>query len=84
MPGTCAPPTARETDLVLRVGSQLWAVEAKLTTRPTRGHMARLNECADLIGANRRFLVSRLPGVTQSGDQTVCDLPSMVSIAAGE
>ena len=72
----------RETDLVLRVGSQLWAVEAKLTTRPTRGHMARLNECADLIGADRRFLVSRLPGVTQSGAQTVCDLPTMVSIAA--
>ena len=71
----------RETDLVLRVGSQLWAVEAKLTTRPTRGHMARLNECADLIGADRRFLVSRLPGVTQSGAQTVCDLPTMVSIA---
>ena len=69
---------------MLRVGSQLWAVEAKLTTRPTRGHMARLNECADLMGDDRRFLVSRLPAVTQSGAQTVCDLPTMVSIAAAE
>ena len=71
-----------EIDLVLKVGTELWAVEAKLTTRPTRSHMARLNDCADLIGAHRRFLVTRQPGVIRSGDQTLCDLPSMVAAAA--
>lgn len=71
----------REIDLVLRMGAELWAVEAKLTTRPSRGHLARLNECADLIGADRRFLVTRQPGIIRSGDQTLCDLPSMVAAA---
>ena len=74
----------REVDLVLKVGAELWAVEAKLTTRPTRGHLARLNECADLIDADRRFLVTRQPGFIRSGNQTLCDLPSMVAAAVDE
>ena len=74
----------RELDLVLRVGSELWAVEVKLTTRPGPAHMARLDECADLIGADRRFLVTRRPELTTSGSRTMCDLSGMVALAAGE
>ena len=74
----------RELDLVLRVGSELWAVEVKLTTRPGSADMAHLDESADLIGADRRFLVTRRPDLTRSGTRTMCDLPGMVALAAGE
>ena len=74
----------RELDLVLKVGSELWAVEIKLTTRPRPADMARLNESADLIGADRRFLLTRRPGFTQSGNRAMSDLAGMVATAFGE
>ena len=74
----------RELDLVLKVGSDLWAVEVKLTTRPGAADMARLEESADLIGADRRFLLTRRPGSTRSGDRAMCDLAGMVATAIGE
>ena len=74
----------REVDLVLKVGNELWAVEVKLTTQPSRRHLAHLNECADLIGASRRFLVTRQPAITRSDTQTLCDLPAMVATVVGK
>ena len=74
----------RELDLVLKVGSELWAIEVKLTTQPGPGHMARLDESADLIGADRRFLVTRRPGLTGADSRMMCDLAGMVAIASGE
>ena len=74
----------RELDLLLKLGSELWAVEVKLTTRPTPAHMARLNESADLVEADRRFLLTRRPGLTRTGSRTLCDLAGMVSMATGE
>ena len=74
----------RELDLVLKVGSELWAVEIKLTTRPRPADMARLNESADLIGADRRFLLTRRPGFTQSGNRAMSDLAGMVATAFEE
>ena len=74
----------RELDLVLKVGSELWAIEVKLTTQPGPGHMARLDESADLIGADRRFLVTRLPGLGGTEPRMMCDLAGMVAIASGE
>ena len=71
----------REIDLVLKTGQELWAIETKLTTRPTRAAMARLNDNADLIGAHRRFLVTRQPEPFTSRRQTACDLAEMISIA---
>jgi len=71
----------QELDLVVRVASHLWAIEIKLTTQPSRSHLARLNEAADLIGCDHRFLVTRQPGCHTSGAQTVCDLASIVNHA---
>lgn len=73
----------REIDLVVRVERELWAVEVKLTTRPGRTAMARLNENADLIGAHRRFLVTRQPEPFSSGAQTACDLDGIIAAASG-
>lgn len=58
----------REIDLVIEMSGERCAVEAKLTTSPTPSHMARLEENADLIGANRRFLVSQTR--SPAGDET--------------
>ena len=72
----------REIDLVLSVERELWAVEIKLTTNPSRSHMSRLNENADLIQADRRFLVTRSPDTASSGTHTACDLAHMIAYAS--
>lgn len=69
----------REIDLIVNVGQELWAIEIKLTTNPSRTDMARLNETADLIGAHRRFLVNRSAETAGTGPQTVCDLDHMIA-----
>ena len=71
----------REIDLILKVGSELWAVEVKLTTRPGPSHMARLNDNANLIDANRRFLITRRPGLNGNRTQTISDLAGIVALA---
>ena len=74
----------REIDLVLEVGTELWAAEVKLTTRPQPSHMARLRESADLIGAHRRFLITRMPGTIVNGSDVLCDLSGMLAHAGGD
>lgn len=49
----------REIDLVLDLDGELWAIEVKLTSSPTAADMHRLDETAESIGAERRFLVSQ-------------------------
>lgn len=73
--------TGREIDLVLRVRREVWAIEIKLTTQPKGADMARLDETASLIGAHRKFLVSRQPGSFGDGVRTACDLAGMISAA---
>ncbi len=68
----------REIDLVLEFGGERWAIEVKLTSRPTRDDLASLNRNADLIEADRRFLVCRRAELLQSGNQTICDLEGML------
>jgi hypothetical protein len=64
-----------EVDLVLDFGDQLWAIEIKLTATPGTSDMARLNQAADLIGARKRFLVSRTARSVASDRGTSCSLP---------
>ena len=71
----------REIDLVVRVEGELWAIEVKLTTRPNRAQMNRLNNTADLIGADRRFLVTRQPEMISNQTQTACNLTGMIATA---
>ena len=68
----------REIDLILELRGERWAIEVKLTSRPSRDDLASLNRNADLIEADRRFLVCRRSDLVQSGNQTVCDLEGML------
>ncbi len=64
----------REIDLVLDLGSRLWAIEIKLTSSPGQGDMAKLNRHADLIKADKRIFVSRTAQNTSNGRQISCNL----------
>ena len=68
----------RELDLVVEVDGELWAFEAKLTAAPRPSDLARLNANADLIGADRRFLVCQRRGLLEGESQVVCDLEGLV------
>ncbi|MDP2957556.1 MAG: ATP-binding protein [Longimicrobiales bacterium] len=48
-----------EVDLILDLDGERWAVEVKLTSSPGPDDLTRLDRCADLIGATRRYLVSQ-------------------------
>jgi len=62
-------------DLVLDFGSELWAVEIKLTTSPGPNDFNRLEAAADMIGAERRILVSQVQRSQIAGDRISCNLP---------
>ena len=68
----------REIDLLIRTGTELWAMEIKLTTRPALRDMARLEANADLVDADRRFLVCQRSDFIESGARVVCDLEGLV------
>ena len=67
-----------EIDLVLDFGGTRWAVEVKLTTHPQPQDLARLNREADMIEAEKRFLVSQTREPVVSGSQASCDLPLLL------
>ena len=69
----------QELDLVLDFGGELWAVEVKLTSSPSSENMRRLNRTADLIKANRRFLVSRTSRAVGDADLVSCNLDAFLS-----
>lgn len=67
-----------ELDLVLDLGSEIWAVEVKLTSSPSTADMTRLDAAADMINATRRFLVSKT--IRPSGEKFrySCNLPAFI------
>jgi len=65
----------REIDLLIDFGDRTWAIEIKLTSRPTPEEMKRLDALADWVGAARRILVSRVSSPTESATRISCDLP---------
>lgn len=67
-----------EIDLVLDFGTSLWAVETKLTASPSLGDVQRLNKVADLIGADHRILVAKVPEPLESEALLVTDLPGLL------
>jgi len=67
-----------ELDLVLNFGKELWAVEIKLTSSPAPRDMARLDKTADMIGASRRFLVSRTLRSSGDNSRISCNLSSFM------
>jgi predicted AAA+ superfamily ATPase len=67
-----------ELDLVLNYGHELWAVEIKLTASPDHADMAWLDKTADLIGARRRLLVSRVRRSTGDETRASCNLTGFI------
>ncbi len=67
-----------ELDLVLDLGRERWALEVKLTASPGPGDMARLDRAADMIGASRRYLVSKTRRATGDEVRASCDLDAMI------
>jgi uncharacterized protein len=63
-----------EIDLVLDFRGKLWAIDAKLTSQPGRDDLIRLNRAADLIGANRRVLISKARESIATKDNISCSL----------
>jgi hypothetical protein len=72
-----------EIDLVIETGGKRWAVETKLSARPSSEEFAALNRRADLIGADCRVLVSRLPGVHGGRGRWLTDLPGLLGLLPG-
>ena len=72
-----------EIDLLVEFGSERWAIETKLTTRPRRRDLARVAARADLVGADRRFLVSRSNQFVKGRNQVICDLDGMIRYIGG-
>ena len=68
----------QELDLVLDLGQELWAVEVKLSASPSAADMDRLDKTADLIGASRRFLISRTSKTLDGGKRISCNLDWLV------
>lgn len=68
----------REIDLLVRVDSDLWAMEAQLTARPRSEDMERLNADADLVQADRRFLITQHREWIECGSQVICDLDGIM------
>lgn len=64
-----------ELDLVLKAENAVWAIEVKLTTSPGPKDMERLDKAADMIGATRRFLVSKIKKTSGDADRASCNLP---------
>ena len=67
-----------EIDLVLDVGGERWAIEAKLSANPGPGDLRRLNKAADLIGAHRRILISQTPNPLFGEREFSVSLPSFL------
>lgn len=67
-----------EIDLLLAVGGRLEAIEIKLTSRPSADDLRRLERSADLVGAHRRFLVTRSNSLVEGDRASVVNLEWMV------
>jgi hypothetical protein len=71
-----------EIDLVLDFGSERWAIEVKLTSAPGPADLDRLNRAADLVGATRRYLVTRASGSSVNGAGGATNLEGLLSIVS--
>ncbi len=80
----CAPYYLRtsdqyEIDLLLDFGTERWACEIKLTADPKADDLARLNKVADLMGAERRILLSRTLTPMEAGAVASLNLPGFLA-----
>lgn len=69
-----------EIDLLFRWSRQLWAIEVKLTSQPSLQDFDNLDRVADLVGADKRVLVSQTSRSTISNDRMSCSLQALLKI----
>ncbi len=69
-----------EIDLLIRHRNILWAIEVKLTSNPSLEDLTRLNRAADMVGADKRVLVSQTTKSAKGSDQISCSLPELLKI----
>lgn len=69
-----------ELDLILEIDGERWAIEVKLTASPGPGDLERLGRAADLIGAERRFLVSQTTRPAGDERRASLDLPGLLRL----
>jgi len=67
-----------EIDLLLDIGRERWAIEVKLTSDPSPHDLERLGKCAQMVGATRAFLVSRVKRDAGRGARVSCGLDRML------
>jgi hypothetical protein len=67
-----------ELDLVLDLLGERWAIEVKLTSAPGPDDLQRLDRAADLIDADRRFLVSQTASPSGDERRASLDLPGLL------
>ncbi len=71
-----------ELDLVLRIKRRLWAFEMKLTTSPGKRDLDRVKETADMIGVDRKVLVSRSNQTVQGQDAVITGVKGVLDLMA--
>lgn len=60
-----------ELDLLLDWGIELWAIEIKLTSNPSKQEINRLNKVADMLGATKRIMICRTQETFENDTLTV-------------
>jgi predicted AAA+ superfamily ATPase len=68
-----------EIDLVLRSGAGLVAIEVKLASGASPRDLARLEQAADWIQAEHRYIVCQTPSPVANATRGVIDLPDAVA-----
>jgi predicted AAA+ superfamily ATPase len=69
-----------ELDLLIEIDGELWAIEVKLTSSPSPSDMIRLNATADMVGAKRRFLITRTAKPAGDMLRASCNLQSFIEV----
>lgn len=72
-----------EIDLLIDFGEELWSLEIKLTTNPSLHDYNRLCKTSDLIGASKRFLISKASKPSFSEQGGLCGLRDFLRLFRG-
>jgi uncharacterized protein len=68
-----------EIDLLIEIGGKLWAIEIKLSSSPGADDFQRLSKASDLVGADKRILVSMTRRLADSRHALSCSLPWLLA-----
>ena len=72
-----------ELDVLLRYGARLWAIEMKLSSSPERKDLDRLHKVADMVGADKRVLISKSKEQFETKDVMMTNLEGFLSLLSG-